>query len=99
MYLAWKRQRGSGAPWRYCGVTSPSCEEDHKSFADASSDTAIRTRLSFFNALDRRYPEASVPLGLSDTLEFEQRCWWLGISMGQGATLRAVNRRTNLLWP
>ena len=31
--------------------------------------------------------------------EFERRCWWLGVSILQGAELRRVNRLAGLNWP
>lgn len=99
MYLQWRSRRPSNAPYVTCGLTGPVLVLECLSSERRDLMREARVRGEHFEYLDRLYPGASVPRGPSECLEFEQRCWWLGISLRQGASLREVNRKHGLLWP
>ena len=98
-YLQWKSGRDRHAPFRTCGLTGSvlvlgTLVADRRDLA-----AEVRARLVHFENLDRLYPGASVPRTPVDCLEFEQRCWWMGISLKQGCYVRAVNRMQGFWWP
>ena len=98
-YQQWVRRRPSHAPSVTCELTGPVLVLGNLSNDRRDLSWETRARLVHFEHLDRLYPEASVPRTPVEWLEFEQRCWCLGITIGQGCTLRSVNRRQSLLWP
>ena len=98
-YLQWRSRRGPNAPMLTCGLTASVLVLGSMSADRRDTSWEQRARLLHFADVDSLYPAASVPRSLQECLKFEQRCWWMGISLKQGCFLRAVNRRQGLLWP
>ncbi len=98
LYEQWRSSRAPGAAPCVCmqsTVVSPA----QTGGGGLDDPQEVRRRTAVMTRLDRLIPEASLPIGEAETLEFMQRCNWLGISLPQGANLRAHNRRSGLIWP
>lgn len=98
-YMQGKSRRPHKAPDLTCGLTGSvlvlgSLSADRR---DLSWET--RARLVHFEHLHHVRPAASIPRTPEECLEFEHRCWWMGISLKLGCFVRAVNRLQGLLWP
>lgn len=99
LYRQWQSSRAPDAAFITCQLTGPVSELGSQWGEMRDISWEERARLKHFAHLDRLYPAASLPGNPRDCLEFEQRCWWLGISLTQGAFLRAHNRKEGLCWP
>lgn len=93
-YLQWKRNRPPGAPFLRCPLTTFFLTTER---TDASWE--MRCRLVHFADLDRLFPNAKLPRTNEGCMDFEQRCYWMGISLKQGCFLRSYNRGRGLEWP
>ena len=98
LYEQWKRQRPPGTI-KTDLLTMPFAATAGSGQLRVNEESADRQRARVFLWLDRQFPNAKVPIGVLESLEFCQRCWWLGCSLTQGATLREHNLRSGLQWP
>ena len=96
-YLQWRSGRAHKVLFVTCVLTGNelllgSMVADRRDFP-----VEVRDRLVHFEELDRLYPAASVPRTPLECLEFEQRCWWMRVSLKQGCYVHAVSRMQGLL--
>ncbi len=99
LYEQWKARRGPRAEPLICRQSTTASATPSQGQPRISEESEDRRRLACFLRLDKQYPEAKVPIGILESLEFCQRCFWLGCSLPQGASLRAHNRKRGLVWP
>ena len=99
LYQQWQKSRPANAPFRADLMTAPFAAGVEAGQLRMGEENNDRWRIRAFAALNRKHPEAALPIGVLETLEFCQRCWWLGCSLDQGATLRAYNQKRNVVWP
>ena len=94
LYLEWKRNRPPGAPHLRCHLTGFGMTT-----LRTDADWEMRCRLVYFSDLERLYPDAKLPRTSEACVDFEQRCFWMGISLKQGCWLRSYNISRGLQWP
>lgn len=93
-YLRWKKKRPPGAPFLKCVLSGFFVTTER-----TDGPWEMRCRLVHFADLDHLFPNASPPRSNEPCVEFEQRCFCMGMGWRQGCCLRAHSRAKGLLWP
>lgn len=89
MYMQWASRRKNLGMRRCCLTTG----------GYTNNYLRLRQQTWMVHMCKLKYPQIS-PVFDSDWEEFDQRCWWLGISTLQGMNLRFYNMaHRQLPWP